>query len=48
METEFYNAIWDMIASGNSPEDIIRGAETIDFEKLVEEVEEDYNKVTED
>lgn len=43
-ETEWYNAIWDMLASGNSAEEIKSSASMIDFDSLVDEVEKDYIK----
>lgn len=41
-ETEWYNAIWDMLANGHSSEEIKSSASLIDFDDLIDEVEKEY------
>lgn len=44
METQIYNAIWEMLASGFEEEEIKEGFEKVNINCLIDIVIDDYEK----
>jgi len=43
-ETQWYNAIYDMLAQGFSPEEIKESVATIDFDTLIDETKKEFDE----